>query len=172
MLLFFLSAVVFAVEKPATQTSSYGLVPRQGLRLVDIPVHDPWILAHRENMTYYLFTTLHNRDKIIAQPPEVWRVNHRRGTTITISDSPEGLFTLLKKDGPYPPADFMTLDGTFYVDPDGQPWMVYAPTWIQMIDGMMEAVRLKDDLTAALGQPLHLFNSFGCALVQPQGAIR
>ena len=45
---------------------------------------------------------------------------------IAVSDSPEGPFTLLKKDAPVAPPDFMTLDGTLYVDPAGKPWMVYA----------------------------------------------
>jgi hypothetical protein len=81
-----------------------------------------------------------------------------RGTIIAAADSPEGPFKLLKPDGPHPPADFMTLDGTLYIE-DGVPWMVYAHEWIQMIDGMMEAVALKPDLSAAAGDPIHLFKA-------------
>ena len=113
--------------------------------------------VHLYKGRYYLFTTLHNRDHIIAQPPEVWRVNHWRGTTIAVGDSPDGPFRLVKRDAPIPPADFMTLDGTLYVDPDNQPWMVYAHEWIQKIDGTMEAIKLKDDLTGSVGDPIHLF---------------
>jgi len=29
---------------------------KQGLRLPEIPLHDPWILAHEESKTYYLYT--------------------------------------------------------------------------------------------------------------------
>ena len=46
-----------------------------------------------------------------------------RGTTIAVSDSPEGPFTLVKTDGPIAPPNFMTLDGTLYVDRSGKPWM-------------------------------------------------
>ena len=115
--------------------------------------------VHEYQGKFYLLTTLHNPEKIIATPPEVWRTNHMRGTVIARSDSPEGPFTLLKTNSPVPPADFMTLDGTFYVDPQGQPWMVYAHEWIQKIDGTMEAVPLLPDLSAASGPPIYLFKA-------------
>ena len=43
---------------------------------------------------YYLFTTLHNPEKVIARPPDAWHITHMRGTTIAVSDSPKGPFTL------------------------------------------------------------------------------
>ncbi|HEX3358466.1 MAG TPA: glycoside hydrolase family 43 protein [Tepidisphaeraceae bacterium] len=124
------------------------------------PMHGAWAPeVHFYKGKYYLFITLHNNDAIIAQPPDVWKVNHKRGTTIAVADSPEGPFKLVKEDGPIPPADFMTLDGTFYVDPAGQPWMVYAHEWIQKIDGTMEAIKLKDDLSSSVGDPIFLFKA-------------
>lgn len=114
--------------------------------------------VHHYNGRYYLFTTLHNSDRVIDKPPDTWRVTHMRGTVTAVADSPEGPFTLLKTNGPVPPADFMTLDGTFYVE-DGVPWMIYAHEWIQMIDGMMEAVPMMPDLSAAAGAPIHLFKA-------------
>jgi beta-xylosidase len=124
------------------------------------PMHGAWAPeVHFYKGKYYLFITLHNNDKIFAQPPEVYQINHARGTTIAVADSPDGPFKLLKEDGPIPPANFMTLDGTFYVDPDGQPWMVYAHEWVQKIDGTMEAIRLKDDLSASVSDPIHLFKA-------------
>jgi len=53
----------------------------------------------------------------------------------------------------------MTLDGTLYVDPQGRPWMVYAHEWLQKIDGTMEAVPLKPDLSKSDGPPVHLFKA-------------
>jgi beta-xylosidase len=124
------------------------------------PRHGAWAPeVHAYKGKYYLFTTLHNRDAIFAQPPEVWKVQHLRGTVIARSDSPLGPFELLKSGGPHPPREFMTLDGTLYVDPDRRPWMVYAHEWIQKIDGTMEAIRLKDDLSDAAGDPIHLFKA-------------
>jgi hypothetical protein len=37
--------------------------------------------------------------------------------------------------------------------------MVYAHEWIQKVDGTMEAIPLTRDLTAAAGEPIHLFKA-------------
>lgn len=108
---------------------------------------------------YYLFTTLHNPSRVIAKPPEAPRLNYMRGTVIAVADRPLGPFHLLKTEGPIAPDDFMTLDGTFYVDRAGKPWMVYAHEWVQKNDGTMEAVPLKPDLSAAAGPPIFLFKA-------------
>ncbi len=113
--------------------------------------------VHAYHGKFYLFVTLLNSAKIIAAQPAVRRTNTMKGTTIAVSDSPEGPFTLLKTDGPIPPADFMTLDGTFYQDAAGKPWMVYAHEWVQKIDGTMEALPLEADLSGAAGPPIFLF---------------
>ncbi|MEH7121356.1 glycoside hydrolase family 43 protein [Neobacillus vireti] len=124
------------------------------------PLHGTWAPeVHKYHDKYYLFVTLHNRDRILAEPPEVWHTNHLRGTSIAVADSPEGPFELLKADGPVTPSTFMTLDGTLYVDQDEKPWMVYCHEWIQVIDGTFEAIPLKDDLSAAAGDPQHLFKA-------------
>ncbi|SDL14323.1 Glycosyl hydrolases family 43 [Catalinimonas alkaloidigena] len=124
------------------------------------PEEGPWAPeVHAYRGKFYLFTTLHNKNKVIAAPPDVWRINQMRSTVVAVSNSPEGPFTLLKKDSPLLPAHFMTLDGTLYVDPEGQPWMVYAHEWLQKIDGTFEAVPLTDDLAKAAGDPQHLFKA-------------
>lgn len=115
--------------------------------------------VHEYRGRYYLFTTLHNEDKVLANPPNVPIRTYVRGTIAAVSDSPEGPFKMLNEAAPVPPADFMTLDGTLYIDRAGKPWMVYAHEWIQKIDGTMEAVPLKEDLSAADGPPLHLFKA-------------
>lgn len=112
--------------------------------------------VHAYNGRYYLFTTLHNPAKPLPTLVPS-RPNLMRATMIAVSDSPDGPFALIKKDSPVTPPDFMTLDGTFYVDPAGRPWMVYAHEWIQKIDGTIEAMPLKDDLSAAAGDPILLF---------------
>ena len=213
-----LSATGCAV-KESQPVISQSVPAVKTLKLADIPVHDPWILAHQETQTYYLYTsagrrdtgdgrsgvkvykskdlqnwqgpyivyrvpagiwanpahgvwapevhfyngryylfiTLHNRDKIIDNPPASWRTTHMRGTVVLVGDSPEGPFEQMQ-DRPHPPADFMTLDGTLYIEA-GVPWMVYCHEWIQTIDGTMEAVQLKPDLSAAVGEPIHLFKA-------------
>lgn len=106
---------------------------------------------------FYLFVTLHNKSEVLAEPPAVRLRNHLRGTVVAVAAKPEGPFELLKPGGPHPPRNFMTLDGTLYVDPDGQPWMVYCHEWVQKIDGTVEAVHLNDDLSDIEGEPIHLF---------------
>jgi beta-xylosidase len=121
----------------------------------------PWAPeVHFYKGKYYLFTTLHNSQ--VEVPPggaAGQYTRHMRSTTISVSDSPEGPFTLIKKADTTTPHDFMTLDGTLYVDPDGKPWMVYAHEWVQKADGMMEAIPLKDDLSDAAGAPISLFKA-------------
>ena len=124
------------------------------------PSSRPWAPeVHEYKGRYYLFTTLHNNNTVFLAPPEVWHPITARSTVIAASDSPEGPFTVLSNAGPWTPKEFMTLDGTLYVDRAGKPWMVYAHEWVQKLDGTMEAIPLTDDLTAAAGEPIHLFSA-------------
>jgi len=216
-----LAATFVPLHVPAQSSEPSGepAQVRQGLHLSELPVHDPFVVAHEPTGTYWLYTsaspretgerrfgvmaytsrdlvewegphvvfeipdgtwanpmhgawapevheyegrfhlfvTLHNNDSIFAEPPEVWRPNHLRGSVVAVADAPGGPFELLKPEGPHPPRHFMTLDGSLYVDPEGQPWMVYCHEWIQKIDGTIEAIRLTPDLSATVGEPIHLF---------------
>ena len=121
-----------------------------------VPQENAWAPeVHVYRGKYYLFTTLHNPQKSLPTLVAA-RPNFMRATVIAVSDSPTGPFTLIKKDHPVTPPDFMTLDGTLYVDAAGKPWMVYAHEWIQKIDGTIEAIPLKDDLSASAGDPIFL----------------
>jgi Glycosyl hydrolases family 43 len=117
---------------------------------------------------YYLFTTLHNPEKLIAPGDTEGNPKMMRSTMIAVSDSPEGPFRLTKLDAPIAPPDFMTLDGTFYVDPAGHPWMVYAHEWVQKIDGTMEAIPLNADLSGASGPPIYLFKGSDAPWINAQ----
>ncbi|RRA49052.1 glycoside hydrolase family 43 protein [Acidipila sp. EB88] len=113
--------------------------------------------VHAYHGRWYLFTTLHNEANPIPQAAPVGHATYMRGTIIAVAQSPAGPFLPLKQDGPVPPADFMTLDGTLYIDHTQKPWMVYAHEWLQKGDGTMEAVPLTPDLSGASGPPIHLF---------------
>lgn len=115
--------------------------------------------VHEYKGRYYLFTTLHNEEQVLSVPPDSWKTNYVRGTIAAVADSPDGPFEMLTPDAAVPPADFMTLDGTLYIDGDDQPWMVYAHEWIQKVDGTIEALPLSDDLSTASGAPIHLFKA-------------
>lgn len=124
--------------------------------------------VHAYKGRFYLLTTLHNDKKPIPQPLPLGHETYARGTIIAVADSPDGPFTPVRSDGPIPPADFMTLDGTLYIDRSGKPWMVYAHEWLQVTDGTMEAVPLKDDLTAASGDPISLFKASDAPWIDEQ----
>jgi len=127
--------------------------------------------VHSYNGKYYLFATLNNYKAPIAQPQpaadsrNVTRIEvtyggvgwHLRGTQVFVSDSPLGPFKAISEK-PIPPPDYMSLDGTLYVE-DGKPYMVYAHEWIQLVDGNMEAIQMTPDLTRAVGEPFYLFKA-------------
>ncbi len=124
--------------------------------------------VHEYRGRFYLLTTLHNDKKTLPQEIPLGHETYMRGTIIAVSDSPDGPFVPVKSDGPIPPANFMTLDGTLYIDRAGKPWMVYAHEWLQVTDGKMEAVPLKDDLSGASGDPIYLFKASDAPWIDEQ----
>lgn len=141
------------------------------------PQHGAWAPeVHEYKGRFYLFVTLHNKDRRLEGEPVNGYSKHWRGTVIAVSESPEGPFRLLKDDSHVLPATMMTLDGTIYVEEDGSPWMIFCHEWIQTIDGTIEGVRLKDDLSEAVGDPIRLFNASEAPWknedVLPDGYIR
>jgi beta-xylosidase len=115
--------------------------------------------VHRWMGKYYLFTTVHDDTRPLSPGRNAVRPTYRRGTVSAVSDTPLGPFHPLNPEGPLPPDEFMTLDGTLYVDKAGKPWLVYAHEWLQKQDGTMEAVRLSDDLSKRVGDPILLFKA-------------
>jgi len=140
------------------------------------PTHGVWAPeVHLYRGKFYLFATLHNNDKPIGPPEDrvmsggrLWS-QHARGTQIFVGESPEGPFQPLE-NRPVAPEDFMTLDGTLYVE-DDIPYMVYAHEWVQMLDGTMEAVQLKPDLSASVGEPFYLFKGSDAPWLRDQQKV-
>ncbi|MBD8546105.1 glycoside hydrolase family 43 protein [Sphingomonas sp. CFBP 8760] len=116
---------------------------------------------------WYLFATFHNEK--LPLPAKGARPLHRRSTVLAVAGRPGGPFALVRGGELVAPAGQMTLDGSLYVDPAGKPWMVYAHEWVQTDIGTIEAVPLRDDLSAA-GPPRVLFraNEAPWAMAQPQ----
>ena len=92
-----------------------------------------------------------------------------RGTQILKSESPLGPFAL-HSDGPVTPRDWECLDGTFYVSQTGKPYMVFCHEWVQIADGTVCALPLKEDLSAAAGEPQVLFSASEAPWVRPVAA--
>lgn len=84
--------------------------------------------------------------------------NIRRATQILVADRPRGPFRP-HSDGPVTPRDWECLDGTLFVDEQGEPWIVYCHEWVQTYDGEICAQRLTRELDRSLGEPAPLFRA-------------
>ncbi len=85
-----------------------------------------------------------------------------RGTAILKASSAAGPF-IPWSDGPVTPADWECLDGTFYADRLGNPWMVFCHEWVQAGDGEVLAMPLTENLKATAGEPRLLFRASDAA---------
>jgi len=113
--------------------------------------------VHKYNGRYYLFATVNSSAEIkIPELPNGWTSTYR-AMQIFHSDSPEGPFESFSNQ-PHLPSNLLTLDGTLWVE-DGVLYMVYCHEWLQMVDGTMEVIQLKPDLSATVGQPSVLFKA-------------
>ena len=92
-----------------------------------------------------------------------------RGTQILKADNPLGPFAL-HSDGPVTPRDWECLDGTFYVDKKGKPYMVFCHEWVQVANGTVCAVELAEDLSGAVSEPVQLFAAHDAPWVLPVNA--
>ena len=131
------------------------------VRVFDVP-RDNWITGtvwapevHSYNGKYYLFATL-NSDIIWKAPEKGHPAFTHRATQVFWSERPEGPFQAFDEKVPHTPMGQMCLDGTLWVE-NGIPYMIYCHEWVEMMDGTMELVQLKDDLSGTVGQPIRLF---------------
>lgn len=111
---------------------------------------------HKYRDSYYMFATF------TAE-------TGRRGTYVLKADIPMGPF-VPHSQGPVTPADWESLDGTLYLDEAGCPYLVFCHEHTQIIDGTIEYLRLREDLTAAESAPVTLFHGSSMPLVAPKPA--
>ena len=102
---------------------------------------------------FYMFTTYRSTK------------NNHRGCAIFVADTPAGPFKP-HSDGHVTPADWDAIDGTLYIDEEGQPWMVFVYEWTSTSDGIgrMACAKLSDDLTHFISEPVVLFRSYDAKL--------
>ena len=131
------------------------------VRAFDVP-RDNWLTGtvwapevHPYNGKYYLFATM-NSDIVWKAPKEGHPAYVHRATQVYWADRPEGPFQAFDNKQPHTPMGQMCLDGTLWVE-NGVPYMIYCHEWVEMMDGTMEMVELKPDLSAPAGQPIRLF---------------
>ncbi|EAZ79838.2 glycoside hydrolase family 43 protein [Algoriphagus machipongonensis] len=109
---------------------------------------------HQYKDKYYYFGTFTNRDVYIDTV--AGNAINRRASHVLVSDKPEGPYVPMK-DPIYLPADMPTLDGTFWVDKDEKPYMIFCHEWLQNGNGTMEKIELKSDLSGTIGESELLF---------------
>lgn len=111
---------------------------------------------HKYNGKYYYFATFTNND--IKIDTVRGNVIPRRASHVLVADKPEGPYRPMH-DKTYLPEKQPTLDGTFWVDADGKPYMVYCGEWLQNWDGTIEKIELKPDLSGSVGEGQILFRA-------------
>jgi len=105
---------------------------------------------------YYYFATFTNRKVKIDTVKG--NIIDRRASHVLVSNKPDGPYVPMK-DSVYLPPDKPTLDGTFWVDKDGIPFMVYCWEWLQNWNGTIEKIELKPDLSGTIGEGKVLFRA-------------
>lgn len=155
--------------------TSPNLIDWEGPHILFETPHDHWgegvnvrgVWApeiHKYRDKYYLFATFDSS----AAFPEQWRnwlPRVRRGSQVLHSDKPMGTYQPFAKEATLP-RDMMTLDGTLWIE-DEKPYMVYCHEWVQIVNGSVEMIQLKDDLSATVGEPRKLFFASDAKWVQP-----
>jgi hypothetical protein len=111
---------------------------------------------HEYKGRYYYFATFTNRDITIDSVKG--NSIKRRASHILVSDWPDGPYVPMR-DATYLPANKSTLDGTFWVDKDGKPYLIYCHEWLQNWDGTIEKIELKPDLSGSIGEGTLLFRA-------------
>lgn len=139
----------------------YGCVVSENLQDWSVPVQvyspaedsdefaDFWAPeCHYYKGSFYLFATYRSKE------------TNKRGTAIFKAASPLGPFEMIT-DGHITPKGTDCIDGTLYVDDEGQPWMVYVNEWTSSSDsvGEMSAAKLSEDLTSFEGESKLLFRA-------------
>jgi beta-xylosidase len=105
---------------------------------------------------YYYFATFTNR--AVKIDTVAGRAIDRRASHVLVSENPDGPYFPMQ-DPTYLPPDKPTLDGTFWIDKDGKPYMVYCYEWLQNLNGTIEKIELKPDLSGSIGPGKLLFRA-------------
>lgn len=113
---------------------------------------------HAYKGKYYYFATFTNKKVYIGTNKEGTKLE-RRACQVLVSTQPDGPYTPMK-DSTYLPSNTLTLDGTFWIDRDNKPYMIYCGEWLQDPGfGTIEKIELKPDLSGTTGESRLLFTA-------------
>ncbi len=101
--------------------------------------------VHKYKDGYYMFATF-------------VKENGLRGTYILKAYDPLGPFEP-HSNGAVTPEDWMSLDGTLYINRDGKPYIVFCHEHVQITDGTICYAPLSDDLKEINGEIVTLFSA-------------
>ncbi len=101
--------------------------------------------VHEYRGAYYMFATFTREDNLHA-------------TYVLRAESPLGPFAP-HGERELTPAGWECLDGTLYVSPEGEPYLVFCHEHTQISDGTVCAVRLSEDLKRPVSEPVLLFRA-------------
>lgn len=111
---------------------------------------------HQYNDKYYYFATFTNQSVHIDTVAN--NVIDRRACHVLVSDNIEGPYVPMS-DPTYLPANMPTLDATLWIDKDNKPYMVFCYEWLQNLNGTIEKIELKPDLSGTIGERKLLFRA-------------
>lgn len=100
--------------------------------------------VHKYNNSYYMLATFTKK-------------NGLRGVYILKSDNPDGEFKP-HSNGAVTPDEWECLDGTLYINKNNEPYLIFCHEHTQIIDGTVCYIRLSDDLTRSIGEPVYMFS--------------
>lgn len=111
---------------------------------------------HQYKGKYYYFATFTNN--AIKIDTVHGNVIPRRASHVLVSDRAFGPYVPMQDEVYLNPSQ-PTLDGTFWQDTDGNPYMVFCGEWLQNWNGTVERQQLKPDLSGPVGLPQVLFRA-------------
>ena len=102
--------------------------------------------CHYYKGNFYIFTSVFSN------------ITNHRSISVYRADNPLGPFVDIA-NGCINPRDWDAIDGTLFIDDNGDPWMIFVHEWTSMPDknGSMVAARLSEDFTHLISEPKHLF---------------
>ncbi|WP_188548771.1 glycoside hydrolase family 43 protein [Hymenobacter qilianensis] len=105
---------------------------------------------------YYYFATFTN--PAVKIDTVQGNAIERRACHVLVSNQPDGPYVPLQ-EATYLPANKPTLNGTLWVDKDRKPYLVYCYEWLQNLNGTIEKIELKPDLSGTVGESKLLFRA-------------
>ncbi|MDY3761220.1 MAG: family 43 glycosylhydrolase [Eubacteriales bacterium] len=115
--------------------------------------------VYKYNGSYYMITTYNSSERGSSDGEHKY---DGRGTVILRAEDPEGPFTKWS-DGQITPDTWDCIDGTLYIDDEGQPWLYFVHEWTSTDGegGKFSCAKLSSDLKTLISEPKDVFNAGG-----------